>query len=118
MLLSLVWVACKDTKSDPSNDSAQALETAMQNSKAELTKTITDLQTTINTKITEAENELATAADDAKVAINTRLDGLRKQRTDLENLAKKVNVATAEGWADFQQQAIQVIAEIKEGINK
>ena len=118
MLISLVWVACKDTKSEQSSESAQNLETTMQTAKAELVKTITDLQATVNTKIAEAENELATAADDAKAAINTKLEGLRKQRTDLENLAKKVNEATAEGWADFQQQALQAIAEIKEGFNK
>ncbi len=118
MLLSLGFAACKDnSKSDQSAD-ATALENAMQASKTELVKNISELQTTVNTKITEVENQLASAAEEAKPEINARLDVLRKQKTELENLSTKVGNATAEGWADFQQKAAQMVAEVKEALSK
>ncbi|MBK9981570.1 MAG: hypothetical protein IPP15_03955 [Saprospiraceae bacterium] len=118
MLLSIGFVACKDnSKSDQSAD-ATALESAMQASKAELVKNITELQTSVNTKITEVENQLTSAAEEAKPEINVKLDILRKQKTELETLSTKVGAATAEGWADFQQKASQMVAEVKEALSK
>ena len=120
MLLSIAFVACKDNSKveQTAENTTVALENAMQTAKADLTKTINELQTTVNTKITEAERELESASEDAKVAINVRLEGLRKQRTDLENLAKKVGDATAEGWAEIEKNAAQTVADIKEALTK
>ncbi|MEP6796221.1 MAG: hypothetical protein ABJB16_17975 [Saprospiraceae bacterium] len=118
MLLSIGFVACKDnSKSDQSAD-ATALEAAMQASKTELVKNISELQTTVNTKITEFENQLTSAAEEAKPEISAKLDVLRKQKTELENLSTKVGSSTAEGWADFQQKAAQMVAEVKEALSK
>ncbi|MGB3078347.1 MAG: hypothetical protein WBB31_04655 [Saprospiraceae bacterium] len=118
MLLSIGFVACKDnSKSDQSADATE-LESAMQASKAELVKNITELQTSVNTKITEVENQLTSAAEEAKPEINVKLDILRKQKTELETLSTKVGAATAEGWADFQQKASQMVAEVKEALSK
>lgn len=118
MLLSLGFVACKDnSKSDPSAD-ATTLENAMQASKTELVKNISELQTTISSKITEVENQLTSAAEEAKPEINAKLDVLRKQKTELENLSAKVGSATAEGWADLQQNVAQRVAEVKEALSK
>jgi len=118
MLLSLGFVACKDNSKaeQTAENTTVALENAMQTAKVEIGKTITELQTTVNTKITEAEKELESASEEAKVDINVKLDGLRKQRTDLENLAKKVGDATAEGWAEVEKEATQVVADIKEAL--
>ena len=118
MLLSLGFVACKDNSKaeQTAENTTVALENAMQTSKTEIGKTITELQTTVNTKITEAEKELESATEEAKVEINVRLDGLRKQRTDLENLAKKVADATAEGWAEVEIEATKVVADVKEAL--
>jgi membrane-associated protease RseP (regulator of RpoE activity) len=118
MLLSLGFVACKENSKaeQTAENTTVALENAMQTAKAEIGKTITELQTTVNTKITEAEKELESASEEAKVEINVKLDGLRKQRTDLENLAKKVGDATAEGWAEVEKEATLIVADIKEAL--
>ena len=118
MLLSIGFVACKDNSKaeQTAENTTVALENAMQTAKVEIGKTITELQTTVNTKITEAEKELESASEEAKVEINVKLDGLRKQRTDLENLAKKVGDATAEGWAEVEKEATQVVADMKEAL--
>jgi len=120
MLLSLPWISCKDNSKaeQTAENTKEALENAMQTSKTELGKTISEIQTTISTKITEAEKELESATEEAKTGINAKLDGLRKQRTDLENLAKKIGDATAEGWADLEKQAAQTVADIKDALNK
>ena len=120
MLLSIAFVACKDNSKaeQTAENTAEALENAMQTAKAELNKTISELQVTVNTKITEAEKELESASEDAKITINQKLETLRKQRTDLENMAKKVGDATAEGWSEVEKSATQMIAEIKEALNK
>ncbi len=120
MLLSLVLVACKDNSKaeQTAENTVEALENAMQTSKTELGKTLSELQTTINAKITEAEKELESATDEAKAVINARLDGLRKQRTDLVNLARRVGDATVEGWVELEKEAAQVVADIKDALNK
>ncbi|HZV71789.1 MAG TPA: hypothetical protein VFG10_19710 [Saprospiraceae bacterium] len=118
MLLSIGFIACKDkTKSDASAE-AVALETAMQTAKTDLVKNISDLQVTVNTRISETENQLTSAGEEAKADIKVKLDALQKQKTDLENLSTKVVVVTAEGWADFQQQASQIVAEVREALSK
>jgi len=120
MLLSLAWIGCKNNSKaeQTAENTAEALENAMQTSKTELGKTISELQATISAKITEAEKELESASEEAKADINARLDGLRKQRTDLENLARKVGNATAEGWAELEKEAAQAVADIKDAFNK
>lgn len=120
MLLSIAFVACKDNSKaeQTAENTAEALENAMETSKVELGKTISELQAALNVKIAEAEKELESATDDVKVAINVKLEGLRKQRTDLENIAKKVGEATAEGWAELEKDAAQAVADIKDALNK
>jgi len=120
MLLSIAFVACKDNSKteQTAENTAEALENAMQTAKVELNKTISELQVTVNTKITEAEKELESASEEAKVTINQKLETLRKQRTDLENMAKRVGDATAEGWAEVEKSATQMIADVKEALNK
>ena len=68
-------------------------------------------------KISDAEKEFEAASDDAKAEITVRLDGLRKQRNDLEQLANRVANATAEGWADLEREAAEVVADIKDAID-
>ena len=122
MLLSIASVACKDNSKteQTAENTTEALENAMQTSKTELGKTLSELQVAINLKITEAVKELesASATEEAKADINTRLDTLRKQLTDVETLTIKVGETTTESWAEFEKNAAQKIADIKEAINK
>ena len=118
MLLSIGFIACKDnSKSEPSAE-VTVIQDDVQASKAELVKNIEDLQTAVNTKITETENQLSSATEEAKADIQLKLDGLRKQKTELENLTIKVGQETAEGWAEFQKQSTQLVADIKDALSK
>jgi len=118
MLFSIGFIACKDNTKSEASAEAAALENAMQTAKTELVKNISDLQITLNTKITETENQLTSASEEAKADIKVRLEELQKQKTALENLSTKVVVVTAEGWAGFQQQASQVVAEVRDALSK
>jgi hypothetical protein len=120
MLLSIAFVACKDNSKteQTAENTAESIETAMQTAKAELAKNVSELQATISVKITEAETEFGTASEEAKGDINKKLDVLRKQRTDLEQLTAKVSQATAENWAQLQADATKMVADIKEALNK
>ncbi|MEO6131580.1 MAG: hypothetical protein ABIQ02_07015 [Saprospiraceae bacterium] len=117
-LLSIGMTACKENLKSEQTSENTSLENAMQSSKAQVNKNISDLQMTVNTKITETENQLASATEETKATLNQKLESLHKQLTDLEILSKKVSVTTAERWADFEQQASQVVAEVKEALNK
>ncbi|MEP6647559.1 MAG: hypothetical protein ABJC12_10770 [Saprospiraceae bacterium] len=118
MLLSIGVVACKDNSKSEAVNASVSLENTMEASKAQLDKNITELLSTINNKITETENQLTSAGEEAKAGLNAKLDILHKQRTDLGNLAIKAKAATAESWADFNQQAARMVDEVKEALSK
>ncbi len=120
MLLSIAFVACKDnTKTEQTAENTpESLEVAMQTAKADLAKNVAELQASIDVKITEAEKELAAASEGSKAEINVKLDGLRKQRTDLEQITAKVSKATADNWAQLQADAIKMVSDIREALNK
>lgn len=119
MLIALTWVSCEDKTrvKVTAENTEEALDDAYKSSKSGLEKTINELGATIDAKIKDAERDLEAATDDAKVEINVKLDGLRKQRNDLDHLAKRIGDATAEGWADLERESAQVIADIKAAIN-
>jgi len=118
VLFSLAWIGCEDkTKvkvetTDTDNREA-TLDDAYVTSKTNLEKSIIDLRNRVDVKIQEAEKEFETATDDGKAEITVRLDGLRKQKNDLEQLADRIANATAEGWADLEREANQVVNDIK-----
>lgn len=120
MLLSLTWIGCEDrtkVKVETTDNTEAALEDAYMTSKTEMEKTIVDLRNSIDAKIQAAEAEFEAATDEGKAEITVRLDGLRKQRNDLEVAAKRIGDATAEGWADIERETAQVIADIKAAID-
>jgi hypothetical protein len=121
MLLSLAWVGCEDrtkVKVETTEDNTEAaMEDAYMTSKTELEKTIIDLRNSVDAKIQAAEAEFEAATDEGKAEITVRLDGLRKQRNDLEVAAKRVADATAEGWADIERETAQVVADIKASLD-
>jgi hypothetical protein len=121
MLLSIAWIGCEDrtkVKVETTTDNTEAaLEDAYMTSKTEMEKTIVDLRNSIDAKIQAAEAEFEAATDEGKAEITVRLDGLRKQRNDLEVAAKRIGDATAEGWADIERETAQVIADIKAAID-
>lgn len=120
ILLSLAWIGCEDrtkVKVEAEDNREAVLDDAYTTSKTELEKSIADLRTKIDVKIEEAERDLEAASDDTKAEIQVRLDGFRKQREDLERLANRVANATAEGWAELESEAAQVISDIKNAID-
>ena len=121
MLLSLTWIGCEDRTrvkvETTDNNTEAALDDAYVTSKTELEKTIVDLRNRVDLKIQEAEKEFETATDDGKAEITVRLDGYRKQKSDLERAADRVANATAEGWADLERETAEVISDIKIAID-
>lgn len=119
-LLSFTLISCEDRSKVKvtAEKSEETLDDAYTTSRSELQKTIDELRMDIDTRIKESEVALETAEDDTRVEINTRLDGLRQQRNDLERLADRIGDATAEGWADLEREAAEVVADIKEAINE
>jgi Skp family chaperone for outer membrane proteins len=119
MLMSLAWIGCEDrTKVNVTAENTEdTLDDAYKSSKTELEKTVNELEADIDAKIKAAEADLEAASDEAKADINIRIDGLRKQRTDLERLGDRIAAATAEGWSDLERESAQVIADIKAAIN-
>ncbi len=120
MLMSLAWISCEDrTKvkvTAEAENTENTLEDAFTVSRNEFNSTIGDLKVKMDARIQEVEKDLEAAGDDAKAEINIKLDGLRKQRNDLDQLGNRIGNATAEGWADIEREAAQVIADIKVAI--
>lgn len=120
LLLSLGWIGCEDrTKvSVEAEDRNEAvLDDAYTTSKSELERSIADLRTRIDMKMEELEAELESADENRRTEINVRLDDYRDDRNDLERLADRIANATAEGWAEIETEAAQVIADIRDGID-
>jgi hypothetical protein len=120
VLMTFAWIGCEDrarVKVETNDNTEAVLDDAYVTSKTELEKTLVELRNDIDAKIEAAEKEFETATDDGKAEITVRLDGLRKQRNDLEQLAKRIGDATAEGWADLEREAAEVIADIKDAID-
>lgn len=121
VLISIAWIGCEDrtrVKVETKDNTEATRDDAYMSSKTEFEKTIIDLRNSIDAKIVAAEKDFQTATDDDKAEITVRLDGYRKQRNDLEQLAKRIGDATAEGWADLERESAEVIADIKVAINK
>jgi hypothetical protein len=119
-LLALGFVACKETtKQEPTaENTAVVVDSVMVASKTELTKTINELQNSVDAKIAEVQKQLDSASEDVKAGINAQLDTLRKQRSDLDNLARKVSEATADTWAQIETEVATAIGDIKVEFNK
>lgn len=117
MLMSLAWISCEDrTKvkvTAEAENTENTLDDAFTVSRNEFNTTIGDLKVKMDARIQEVEKDLETATDEAKADINVKLDGLRKQRNDLDQLGNRIGNATAEGWADMEREAAEVIADIK-----
>ncbi len=120
MLMSLAWISCEDRTKVKVTAEAENPENTMGNaftvSRNEFNTTINDLKVRMDARIQEVENDLANATDEGKADINVRLDGMRKQRNDLDQLGNRIGNATAEGWADLEREAAEVIADIKVAI--
>ena len=122
VLFSLAWIGCEDrtkvkVETTDNNNTEATLDDAYVTSKTELEKTIVDLRNRLDLKIQEAEKEFETATDDGKAEITVRLDGYRKQRSDLDRAADRIANATAEGWADLERETAEVIADIKDALD-
>lgn len=120
IMLSLAWIGCEDrtkVRVEAEDRSEAALDDAYTTSKSELERSIADLRTRIDMKMEELEAELEGADEDRRTEINVRLDDYRDDRNDLERLADRIANATAEGWAELETEAAQVIADIRDGID-
>ena len=101
LLLSLAWVACKDT-TNASTETATAeavADSTLMAAKTVASTNLTLFKDGVTAKIAELEGSLATADDAAKATITTQLETYKKLQADLEATAVKVSEATAETWA-------------------
>ena len=115
LLLSLAWVACKDT-TNASTETATAeavADSTFVAAKAVATLNLTSFKDGVTAKIAELEGTLATADEAGKAAINTQLETYKKLQADLEAPAVKVSEATAETWATVSAEvdAIHMVAK-------
>ena len=120
MLLSLAWIGCEDrtkVKVEAKDNSEATLDDAYMTSKTELEKSIIDLRNRVDAKIVEAETEFETATDARKAEITVQLDDYHKRKSDLERIADRIASATAEGWADVEREAAEVMADIKDALD-
>ncbi|MDZ4748038.1 MAG: hypothetical protein SH808_06090 [Saprospiraceae bacterium] len=101
LLLSLAWVACKDT-TNASTETATAeavADSAFVAAKTVAATNLTLFKDGVTAKIAELEGALATADDAGKAAITAQLESFKKLQADIEATATKVSEATAETWA-------------------
>lgn len=122
MLLSLAWIGCEDrtkvkVEAETKDNSEATLDDAYRTSKTELEKSIIELRNNVDAKIAEAEAEFDAATDDRKAEITVRLDDYRKRKSDLDRVADRIASATAEGWADVEREAAEVMADIKDALD-
>ncbi|HSF89625.1 MAG TPA: hypothetical protein VLA46_09425 [Saprospiraceae bacterium] len=101
VLLSLAWVACKDTtNASTETTTAEAVaDSTFVAAKTAAAANLTLFKDGVTAKIAELEGSLATADDAAKATINTQLETYKKLQADLDAAAVKVSEATAETWA-------------------
>ena len=100
LLLSLAWVACKDT-TNASTETATAeavADSVFMAAKLAASQDLTNLKGGVAAKVAELEGALATADEAGKAAITTQLETFKKLLGDLETTAVKVSEATAETW--------------------
>ncbi len=101
LLLSLAWVACKDT-TNASTETATAevvADSVLLAAKTVAAANLTIFKDGVTAKIAQLEGSLATADDAAKATITTQLETYKKLQADIEAAAVKVSEATAETWA-------------------
>lgn len=101
LLLSLAWVACKDTtNANTETATAEAVaDSTFMAAKTVASTNLTLFKDGVTAKIAELEGALATADEAGKAAIATQLESFKKIQSDLEATAVKVSEATAETWA-------------------
>ncbi len=102
MLLSLVWVACKDnsTSTETTAVTAETLSAeVLAANKVSAAQSLTELTNVVTNKITELETALASASDDAKAGLNSQLETYKKLQADLQALSTKVAETSIENWS-------------------
>jgi DNA anti-recombination protein RmuC len=97
LLLSLLWVACKDANTSNSTEES-ALTAEVLANKAIAVDNLNQIKTAIASKITELEKAMVEAEDAVKTELNTQVENFRKHESELQELTNKVVEATDENW--------------------
>lgn len=118
LLLSLAWVACKDTtNANTETTTAEAVvDSAFVASRTVAATNLTLFKDGVTAKIAELEGALATADDAGKAAITTQLENFKKLQADIEATAVKVSEATAETWSTVSAEVETVHHAVKSAL--
>ncbi len=118
LLLSLAWVACKDT-TNASTETATAeavADSVFMAAKSAASQDLTNLKGGVAAKVAELEGALATADEAGKAAITTQLETFKKFLGDLETTSAKVSEATAETWTAVNTEVEAVHFAVKSAL--
>ena len=113
LLLSLAWVACKDT-TNASTETATAeavADSVFMAAKSAASQDLTNLKGGV-----AAKGALATADEAGKAAITTQLETFKKFLGDLETTSAKVSEATAETWTAVNTEVETVHFAVKSAL--
>ncbi len=118
LVLSLAWVACKNTGSANTEDGtgvvlSDSLAQVVAIQKEEVAKWISILEN----KITETEAAISAASTDVDVQpLNQKLESLKQSLTQSKQLAEKINSATNETWAAVASEISDVHYSMKSAL--
>jgi hypothetical protein len=117
MLVSLSWVACKNTTTTTEAENAAVLaDSVFTATKMAASTNLSALEQALVTKVTELEAALATATDATKADLTTQLNTFKQFQADLQAVNTKVADATAENWASISTEVENVHMTVKSAL--
>ena len=118
LLVSLVWVACKDntTTTTEAEKAAVMADSVFTVTKEAAAYNLNALDQALTAKITELEAAVAAATDATKTDLTNQLNTFKQQQTDLQAVNAKVASATAETWATVGAEVENVHMTVKSAL--
>jgi len=118
MLVSLAWVACKDSSNTTTEADAAAVmaDSVFTATKQSAQTQMSALEQVLVTKIAELEAAVATATDATKADLETQLATFKQYQADIQAVNTKVSEATAESWATVSTEVENVHMTVKSAI--
>jgi hypothetical protein len=117
LLVSLAWVACKNTNTATEAETAAVMaDSVFMSTKQAATTNLSALGQALATKVAELEAALATATDATKADLTTQLNTFKQYQADLQSASTKVAEATAENWASVATEVENVHMSVKSAL--
>ena len=118
MLVSLSWVACKNTTTTATEaeTTAAMADSVFTATKLAASTNLSALEQALATKVTELEAAIATATDATKADLTTQLNTFKQYQADLQSVNTKVAEATAENWASISTEVENVHIAVKSAL--